>query len=423
MSEHNEVDPNNPEKNSGSADLKSIEIQANRPIALKRGNELAHFHVSTRAAQKDFYALPSPAGELMLFTDIPTNEPAVVRRISREQLAEPEGQTVKIGKPGDIMTQVTFRDREDGAVAANFGSMEATTIVRGERLQGEEASIAEGIRQDIIGQCLAGGTLLEWNYDPRLTEGMTEEQVENVSRTHHEKLQGFVHGSQEKHSPDKLRFSTQNAMLYAQTNGGIPRERSETGRIYINSTLEGAADNFTWLTEELVARGIAADIKVACFSDQKEADKISHLATRDEYEAKNQSLSRRKDKIVLYIDPAQQEQVRVLLDDFQQQAEGLVDSTPFMTEPIKDNDGKPLRGISFGQEPKRGSGMDKESFSTSRSAIFFKVIEQAEAQGKKWFDPSFDFSSALSDGLKAEGYDPKRPAYNPGGELVFWAFS
>ncbi len=201
-----------------------------------------------------------------------------------------------------------------------------------------------------------------------------------------------MRGWLEKHGdPQGIEISEtmkEKGWLYLKGNGGFDHNQP-IGRVYLNIKVDHIPSIFATILDELRKAGVNFDTKIPGTGNVEDFN--------------------RPDKMVLYFNDNSTEEVLKILNAIQSQHSNLFEANvPKCTTKLKNSNGQPMIGVSFGEQPRdKGS-----SFGEVRSKVLASIYEEARKQNLSMRDPAFRFPEKFQRACKFFGVDPQNMAFS-----------
>ncbi|GIW61654.1 MAG: hypothetical protein KatS3mg089_0506 [Patescibacteria group bacterium] len=181
--------------------------------------------------------------------------------------------------------------------------------------------------------------------------------------------------------------------LFCNTHGGYRMNKfTNYGRLYFNLRPEYIGQIFTQSATAFRDRGLHTQMKTFLNPTIRAFNRF--------------------DKMIIYFDADEEEDVLQIVDDLYQSNQYAFDSgIPRFTVAVRDQKGRKMTGISFGEEPAFTKYQDK-SFGIVRSKILADVYMNANDNHWLVTKPSPDFDFAFYKACLKYFVDPQNPAFN-----------
>ncbi|HEU0050717.1 MAG TPA: T3SS effector HopA1 family protein [Patescibacteria group bacterium] len=216
-----------------------------------------------------------------------------------------------------------------------------------------------------------------------------EKQAADVMNYFLEISRKYMHG---KHPPISPSISSmRDGWIYFKLNGGAKVDREPNGgRIYLNVKPEYLPAFYKEALPRFYRAGVAVDAKI---SQKANAEDLNRL-----------------DKMILYFKETDEQKILAVVSElYQSHPEYFLDGTPHFTKPLRNVEGKPMKGVSFGEQPHFGGVL---SFGEIRAKILGEVFSVMEKNRIEPDDPRVQI--LFEHACKRFDIDPVSPAFNLG---------
>ncbi len=202
------------------------------------------------------------------------------------------------------------------------------------------------------------------------------------------------HLSSESQKSGDLRLREDRYWLYCTINGGYRVNKSTSyGRFYFNLRPEYVGQVFSQTAEAFRNAGLHSQMKILLNGSLRGFNRF--------------------DKMVIYFDAEQEEEILNVIENLYRSHEEAFDDSgiPRFTAAVRDQQGRKMVGIGFGEEPAFTEYRNK-SFGTIRSKILADVYMDAKKSHWSITKPNSDFELAFYKACLKYFVDPQNPTFN-----------
>lgn len=200
--------------------------------------------------------------------------------------------------------------------------------------------------------------------------------------------------SSENQESKNLRVWENQYWLYCNTNGGYRvNQAASYGRFYFNLKPEYVGQIFSQTAEAFRDAGLQAQMKIPLKGCLKALNRL--------------------DKMVIYFAAEQEEKLLQIVENLYQTHQYAFDDTgiPRFTAEVRDQQGRKMTGVGFGEEPLFTEFRDK-SFGNIRSRILADVYMDSKNSHWSITKSNADFELAFYKACLKYLVDPQNPAFN-----------